>query len=692
MSGSKSIENTICVDSFNRDSTIWPDSSDFSIDLGKKVDAYQVVLTSLELPMTAYLIEPEWSQFTYDLGLSTPFDLAGEVYRTQSFRIGPASPVQSFVLLPPPFAAATVDPAPNNNRVTLTILQHGLTAPSVGLMNVFVQSQIGVAPVAVVGVVGVAGQTLLMDDFLPAGQAVVVFFSGGGPRTFSGPGQLVDVLNANTLAHGLALNARWDPRTTTTTLQLLPRGPLEQTYIVDGSSMLFVFMGVASVSGEINATLFPFQTPSFPGPVVPLNVSPADPPPLATNFLYPSPRYTCHLTPGQYDISAFKLQLETTLNPQILTGNIPQGNFTIAYGNLAPTLMTIGVPGSDPPFLATPTMHPQGLANALKPIIGATALAGLVDIDYSVEEDAFFFHSTGANPLPFVLVWSTSTPQDSLIATTLGFDPALGLLASTRQKGSPRKFFYNMPMSVTLPFAVNGDNVNTVKKLFFSAKQRMAPSLSVAVTKVLGTTLTAPIGGAAVGIVIATTNGKFAYVSHVTADGSQLVITPIIPAIGGFLLAESFFPVPYVTVGYNMYFREVPSTRWNRLAEIIGFSSGVFSLNPENYIIPPFSFNLEHAGYVLVDIENLQHFSATFLHRTGADVKNTLLGKVVLWQPYRYERTSGITRYGTGVSSMREIRIRLLTPWHTLYPLHGRNWSCTLVFGSTQKAVHTECG
>jgi hypothetical protein len=74
----KSIENTICIDSFNRDSTIWPNSSDFTIDLGRRVDAYQVVLTSLELPMTAYLIEEEWSRFEYDLGLSTPFSIEGE--------------------------------------------------------------------------------------------------------------------------------------------------------------------------------------------------------------------------------------------------------------------------------------------------------------------------------------------------------------------------------------------------------------------------------------------------------------------------------------------------------------------------------------------------------------------------------------------------------------------------------------
>jgi hypothetical protein len=455
---------------------------------------------------------------------------------------------------------------------------------------------------------------------------------------------------------------------------------------------MFFFLGISSVGGEIPSHMFPFVSSAFPSRVVPLQVPPLpSPPPLQDIYLYPSTRYSARLTPGQYDISAFKQHLDSTLNPQIVTGNIPQGIFSIAYGLIGPTVVAIGVPGVDPPFLATPTMHPQGLANALKPEINATAVSGLVTLDFSVAEDAFFFHSIGVPPLPFVLTWSTATPQDQLIASTLGFDPSVVTIASIRQVGAPRKFFYDMPMSTTLPFAVNGDTVNTVKKLFFSAKQRMALSAGVSVVNIAGV-LTAGIGMAAVGVVVTSATRKFAYVSHISLDGTELVLQAVSPSAAAFLPVETFFPVPYTTVGLNFYFSDMPSTKWNRLAEIIGFPSGVFSLDAGNYMIPPFSFNLEHAGYVLIDLDNLNHFSSTFMHRAGGDVKNTLLGKVVLWQPYRYERTSGITRHGTGVSTLRELRIRLFTPWHTLYPLHGRNWSCTLVFGSASKPVHTECG
>ena len=156
---------------------------------------------------------------------------------------------------------------------------------------------------------------------------------------------------------------------------------------------------------------------------------------------------------------------------------------------------------------------------------------------------------------------------------------------------------------------------------------------------------------------------------------------------------KSYSPIPYLTSGLNMYFEDIPRTRWNRLAEVLGFNKGAYSLENvpgvQSVIVPPNSFTLEPPTYVLLDID-LNHFSSNFIHKAGNDVLHTLMGKVVLFANFRYERTAGITRMGTGVSYVSDLHIRLLTPWHTLLPLHGRNYSCTLVFGSTFKAVNTE--
>jgi hypothetical protein len=102
------------------------------------------------------------------------------------------------------------------------------------------------------------------------------------------------------------------------------------------------------------------------------------------------------------------------------------------------------------------------------------------------------------------------------------------------------------------------------------------------------------------------------------------------------------------------------------------------------------AWNFEHPMYLLLDI-GLEHMSALLRHRAGEDVKVNILGKVPVFALYRFERGLPLTKVGTGVSVVSQMRCRLFNPWHTLYQTNGRNWSCTLLLGAAGLAPQTEC-
>ena len=705
----RSIENQIAIDSFNRDAALYPDAADFVVSLGKRQEAYQVVLTSLEMPNTAWLIEREWSTLEYDLGLQTPHALAEQPYRCLTrMMMGGAVP-ETRALLPPPFAAVTVvSTAASSFVVELQSgLWHGLTTRSLHLLarQVYVYggkvTPSSAPPCEVIGVLS-ESRLEVNGPVLDLGQSALLCVSGGGPNTFASPRQLVDVLNANLAERGWLLRMSFDPVSIEAELKV-PESSTEH-YVVDSTSQLFRFLGFSSAIGVISPRSFPLRSRGFP-----------------------LGRLKGELTPGNYELGSFKFHLESTLNPQLVTGVLPAGSFSILQGNVA-RVVTLPATGPQPgvcfcPLPSGEGYHPEALARALQLRIeeayssggydggkeeegredaGVAARVAAARVAVSFDESlagggAFVFTSvspTGGEDrhhrhhVPFTIDWGP-TENDQKIATSLGFDHSVMLLPKYQHVGAPRSFV-STPMAVTMPLWREKENISSNRRFFFSVKQRAPTTLSVQVA-VDGGDLLAEVGACAIGVLLHSDDTDcYVYVSG-KRDG-RLRLEALVPSL---VLPSrhpgSYHPVPYVTAGLNFYFPDVPRTRWNRLAEILGFTRGVASLDSNGQLAPPNGFTLEPPSYVLLDIE-LNHFSSNFLHRAGSDVLQTLMGKIVLFANFRYERTSGVMRLGTGVSYVSDLRIRLLTPWHTLWPLHGKNWSATLVFGSTLRSVNTEVG
>ena len=178
--------------------------------------------------------------------------------------------------------------------------------------------------------------------------------------------------------------------------------------------------------------------------------------------------------------------------------------------------------------------------------------------------------------------------------------------------------------------------------------------------------------------------------------GAKLAVRPVLYRSTPLTL---YFPVPGSSVPPSVPYGPPPALapdgasgrrpRINRLAQILGFHEGTFSSGGAGSLSAPHCMDLDAPGYLLIDFQ-LDSFGATFSHSVPADEKQLLMGKCVLWSSGRYERSGALARSASGVAVVSRLRIRLLTPWHSLYNLHGKNWSCTLALATPQFPVRTD--
>ena len=140
----------------------------------------------------------------------------------------------------------------------------------------------------------------------------------------------------------------------------------------------------------------------------------------------------------------------------------------------------------------------------------------------------------------------------------------------------------------------------------------------------------------------------------------------------------------------------VSGSGWDRLAEVIGFSPGA-NLWPSDYGVPaqtfvtPYSYNFEPPPYILL-VCSTGHMSANVVSRSGEDLKGAgLMGKIVLYPPFKLERQYPIQLSGTGLGAVTSLTFTFLNPWHSPYRFNGRNWSMTLMITSPRKAAFAEC-
>jgi hypothetical protein len=146
--------------------------------------------------------------------------------------------------------------------------------------------------------------------------------------------------------------------------------------------------------------------------------------------------------------------------------------------------------------------------------------------------------------------------------------------------------------------------------------------------------------------------------------------------------------VPVTSAALNLNFFLHQRCSYNRLAEIIGFPSGTTLFTQE--ALAPRHWNFEHPTYLLVEL-GLAHMSALISHRCGSDVKSNLMAKVLVSPQIRLERGYPMSKSGSGVSYITQLKVSIYNPWHSLYNFHGRDFSLTLVLGSAQRMLQLEC-
>ena len=126
---------------------------------------------------------------------------------------------------------------------------------------------------------------------------------------------------------------------------------------------------------------------------------------------------------------------------------------------------------------------------------------------------------------------------------------------------------------------------------------------------------------------------------------------------------------------------------------MLGFESGSvlwYSISESLPIIGPNIYSLDHPDYLLVELAEPNE-SIVIQHSWKSDNNVRIFGKIVLAPEMRLERIYPIESLFQNPKLINQLKFRILNPNHTLYQMHGRDWSATLVFMVVGGSVNLGC-
>lgn len=639
------MEQTFCLDSFNRDTSVYIEPNNFVLDLKGRYEVQFATLASIELPLSQWTIERDWSGFEFDVGIS----FFERPCRTATVVLAPGEAPETRVVLPPPVAQLVG--IGGNVWQTADGSPHGLfqaTLSVAGFSGAVLQISDIDLPTPITGVPApnqIIGPPNVIGDY-----AVLVVGSAGA-RSFTGPQQLVDVLNAAFSSLNWPARFSYNAYNNRAELTASPGFILGDT----PDAVLPRSLGFVCRPGT-GISYFPAFSESFPA----------------------AKRVAVAIPLGNYEPTNFRSALEELLNPLATAAVVPAtANFFIEVFE-----------GAGPVVIAVPPMrsyHPRGIAMAINTLITA---AGLPAIVFNFNNDRFRFDTDTASP-PFVVTWG-STAADQDLASRLGFDPTPTPL-SRSAIGAPRNYI-DLPTAVGMPLVYEGDSINLTRRFVFSARPRVQRSpLSPIIVTSDGINLTAPVGSVPLEYLLVVGGSFFAFAEYI--NGNTVVLAPLgtVPPAGAY---EALI-VPVLSASFNIYMIIQPRTCYQRLAEIIGLRQGQngwagTATSTPGVLVAPNVWNFEGPPYVLLDL-GLQHMSALMNHRCKEDLRTQMTAKILLYPFFKLDRGIPMAKSGTGVSVISQLEISLLNPWYTPYQFHGREWSFTVVFGTATQPARTHC-
>jgi hypothetical protein len=638
---SKALETTLCLNTFNRESAIYPEPNDFVLDLKGRYEVQFASLGSIELPLTQYTVEEDWSAFSFDVGSSIP----DAICRSLAVKL-PGGELESALILPAPWIAVTS----NGDGSWSSSEPHGI-APSALRVDGFkanvITSEQFILPIPVLQVIDEMKIYVGDMDIADEGTYGLLQVQNSGVRTFSTPAQLAAVLSATFSDLGWPLRVTWHQDTATAELNA-PKGTV---VYVNELSLLLHALGFLCRGGGV--AVFPLFSENFP---------------LGS-------RVTRRINPGHYDPSSFRSHFEALVNPLSMCGVVPTSMFAVEIWG-SDKQVAIEVP-------QTRSYHPRGIAMVITEIM-ATAD---VKVSLKFEDDCFIF-LTGSKDPPFLILWGTN-PSDQDFASRLGFDASPTPLGRSI-KGAPCHFI-DIPTSIQLPLSLGGVSINNDRKFILTPKPRIQRSAQaqIVIATSDGLDLWVPTGAIPIEYVLML-NGIFAVARRVEGNRTFLQAQGPVPPSGSYN-AEV---VPVMGASMSLYHLLPPRTCFSKLADIMGFVGGTSSYSSipgtPGGLVAPNAWNFEPPPYLLLEL-GLQHMSALISHRCKEDLKTQIMGKITLYPPFKMERGYPIQKSGTGVSYVTTLKVQLFNPWHSLYQFHGREWSMTLILGSSQRTAHTEC-
>lgn len=141
----------------------------------------------------------------------------------------------------------------------------------------------------------------------------------------------------------------------------------------------------------------------------------------------------------------------------------------------------------------------------------------------------------------------------------------------------------------------------------------------------------------------------------------------------------------------NLYFSE-DCMYYSMRSELTGFpAQAILWEGPQSLpVVSPNQFNLDSIDYLLLEITKPNQ-STYIQHQWKDDTNVRLFGKIVIYPAFRVERIYPIESVFQGMKVINQLHIRLLNPDHSLYDMHGRNFSATLVFVVAGQAASQLC-
>ena len=731
MTSQRGTEFALCLNSINRDLKAYPEPNDFMLDLRDRYDLQMMVLGSLELPYTQFLIEDAWSTFSFDVGLALPSLQSRSLYFKEP-------PVGEVVLLPAPYLRIRRTSLSSSNYEgqdsSGAPAAHGL---GLGSLACFPADAVRIllipsspppvgSPFEVLRVSKVLSPTQIQVERPPimgTGMDGLLLVAAANTRTFLGPSHLAECLSAfcgQPFANYEFLKAlRFSYSADAMDLSLQVSAPGLSVSLEAETNLLFALsfnlpqQSTFVLPELLVAANFPRQAPCRGALRVEASGLPARP--VAVRYDVRTLPVVCveasgplcgelgmctqdvRIPAGNYEPPVLQRLSEHRINNRAFLEIPPPPG---GLGSNPVLIQVWGAPADASEAVdiwRIVSFHPAGIAAELSRAFDAAA----TKLRWTYEGDRFCVRPAVPGTV-FRIVWPNEDPQ--MLSFRLRIDDSITF--ATEIKGD-QLHYVPSPTQVHLQSSGERGHSGRAKHFVFSPRPKLVPGSAYRVRGL--EVLRAPLPGESVvriklgslpleapvfvyqaeGAYSPATSRFGVVVCHSSAENCTYVSIfgelPISGATASWLVDA----LPLHNGAFYIYFPRAQVQCWSRLAEIYGFRSGAnectaFSLEA------PWQWNFDQPSYILLDL-GLQHMSATITHRCGNSVMSQFFGKIVLYPPFKEIRMTPIQAVGTGVSVVSSLHLRLLNPWHQLCELHGRNWSLTVILASATKGGRTDC-